>query len=64
VQDTYYVRRELSDDDKAALHAILRSAPDEELATHRTLRRASALPPDAATRLNIMFFSRPEVSSN
>jgi hypothetical protein len=64
VQDVYVARPDLNDDDKAALCAILKSAPEEELSSHRTLRRASQLTPAAANRLRVTFFSGSDTTAN
>jgi hypothetical protein len=64
VQDVYVARPDLSDCDKAELYAILKSAPEEELSSHRTLRRASQLTPVTANRLRVTFFSGSDTTAN
>lgn len=46
----------LSEVQKSALMRFLRTAPDREIAEHKTLRRAVGLPEAAAVLANLMLF--------
>jgi hypothetical protein len=50
----------LTEADREDLVRFLRNAPPEEVAAHKTLRRAVGLPVDAVSRLHVVFFSRSE----
>ena len=55
-QDVYVARPPLTDDQKADILKFLRTAPPEQIAGHRTLRRAVALPASRTSRLELVCF--------
>jgi hypothetical protein len=54
VQQKHYTWVELTDHQKTTLLELLRDAPEDALAQHKTLRRASQLPLSQAPRLRLM----------
>lgn len=57
VQDKFWSRPALTDDQRRDIWFFLRTAPSEQVAEHRTLRRAVELDPDRVTQLEVMYFS-------
>lgn len=59
IQNVDLARPQLSDEQRADLLRFLRTAPDDEVREHRTLRRAVDLSDEQVPRLDVMFFSAP-----
>ena len=63
VQDVHVARCVLSEEQRRDVVRFLRTAPAEEVANHRTLRRAVELEPEQETRVKVVYFSsRPSGS--
>jgi hypothetical protein len=58
VQDKYFVRIPLVDDQRRDIVRYLRTAPAGQVEGHRTLRRAVALTAEQETKLEMMYFSK------
>src|SRR5262249_30179198 len=59
VQEKYVAQPELTDDQRADVVRYLRTAPGEQIASHRTLRRAVELTQEQERRIDVVYFSDP-----
>jgi hypothetical protein len=57
VQNVHVAQPELTNEQRTALARFLRTAPAQQVAEHRTLRRAVELTADREKELELMFFS-------
>jgi hypothetical protein len=64
VQNVDVARAELTDEQRRALAIFLRTAPAQQVAEHRTLRRAVELTPDREKKLELMYFAEGSATSN
>ena len=62
VQNVYYSRPNLNEEQRVALLTFLCSAPAEQIEGHRTLRRAVELDPERVMRIRLMYFSHQTAS--
>lgn len=57
VQNVLVARPELTDVQRAAIVAFLKTAPISEVTEHRTLRRATELTPDKHAQVSLVYFA-------
>jgi len=57
VQNVHVARPALTDDQRRAVVQFLRTAPAQQVAGHRTLKRAVELTPERERRLELVYFS-------
>ena len=64
VQNVHVARPELTDEQRGDVVRFLRTAPAQQVAEHRTLRRAVELTPERERRLELMYFSeQPQIGA-